>query len=106
MPVAHAEGKLVTADKTTLQALIDNRQVAVRYCDPDGNPPAGYPADPNGSDDHIAGLTDRTGRILGLMPHPERHVQTTQHPHWTRRPDARADGRAIFESAVEAAKQL
>jgi phosphoribosylformylglycinamidine synthase len=61
-----------------------------------------YPANPNGSIANVAGLCDSTGRILGLMPHPERHIRATQHPRWTRRPSpAEGDGLAIFRNAVK-----
>lgn len=101
MPIAHAEGKLVAPDDATRQALVAGGHVGVTYCDANGR--AGlYPINPNGSDLDIAGLTDRTGRIFGLMPHPERHVRTSQHPEWTSRPAQVADGRVIFETAVRA----
>jgi phosphoribosylformylglycinamidine synthase len=60
-----------------------------------------YPVNPNGSVDSIAGLTDATGRVLGLMPHPERHVRPTQHPHWSRLKNKQdGDGMTIFTNAV------
>jgi phosphoribosylformylglycinamidine synthase len=61
-----------------------------------------YPLNPNGSIGNVAGLSDPTGRILGLMPHPERFLFPTQHPRWTRRnslPDP--DGRRIFQNAID-----
>jgi len=108
LPIAHGEGKLVPADEATLAALKSGGYVALRYCDEAGNP-GPFPINPNGSVDDIAGLTDRTGLILGLMPHPERHVQPTQHPAWTAArvragcdPDRsrEPDGRILFEAAV------
>jgi phosphoribosylformylglycinamidine synthase len=79
-------------------------QIAVRYTGPDGGP-AGYPWNPNGSEEDIAGITDPTGRVFGLMPHPERHVLPTQHPRWTREGLAdRPDGLAIFHNAVRFAR--
>lgn len=105
MPIAHGEGKLVAADDQTLARLIRDQQVAVTYCDAQGRP-GPYPTNPNGSQADIAGLIDATGRIFGLMPHPERHVHPTQHPQWTRRSETRADGRIVFETAVSAARQL
>ncbi|MBI3617620.1 MAG: phosphoribosylformylglycinamidine synthase I, partial [Candidatus Omnitrophica bacterium] len=83
LPVAHAEGKFVPADDGVLAQLKQNGQVAFRYCDPRGGKPV-YPENPNGSVDDIAGITDKTGRVLGLMPHPERHFLFTRHPFWTR----------------------
>ncbi len=102
LPVAHGEGKFVTNDETTLNAIRDNDQVVFRYVDADGNTGAPYPVNPNGSVDDIAGICDTTGRVLGLMPHPERHVLPTQHPRWTR--DGlkdEGDGMQMFRNAVE-----
>ncbi|MHC5544124.1 phosphoribosylformylglycinamidine synthase subunit PurQ, partial [Singulisphaera rosea] len=68
-----------------------------------GRPTQEYPANPNGSPSAVAGLCDPTGRIFGLMPHPERFVIPQHHPRWTRRPsDARCDGFGFFQSAVDA----
>lgn len=101
LPIAHGEGKLVPADEATLGRLRSGGHVALRYCDRHGNP-GPFPVNPNGSIDDIAGLTDRTGLILGLMPHPERHVEPSQHPAWTSGdPDATGAGRVIFESAMK-----
>jgi len=100
LPVAHGEGKVVTIDDATLNALRDGGYVAIRYVDENGRP-GPFPINPNGSQDDIAGLTDRTGRVFGLMPHPERHIHRTQHPLWTRRPaDAEADGLMVFKPAM------
>ncbi len=60
-----------------------------------------YPVNPNGSVDDIAGLCDPSGRVLGLMPHPERFTDITHHPRWTRGGVKRADGRIFFERAVK-----
>ena len=100
LPVAHGEGKFVTSSPAVLQSLNKNDQVAFRYTSADGAEPA-YPDNPNGSMEHIAGITDPTGRILGLMPHPERHIHRTHHPQWTRlSQDSPPDGLAIFTNAV------
>ena len=100
LPVAHAEGKFAASDPAVLEALKKADQVAFRYVSPDGSEPS-YPDNPNGSMDHIAGITDPTGRILGLMPHPERNVHRTHHPQWTRLPaDRRPDGLAVFANAI------
>lgn len=105
LPVAHGEGKFVARDEASLQALRDSGQIVLRYVDPDGKP-AGYPHNPNGSVDAIAGITDPTGRIFGIMPHPERHIHPTQHPRWTREGlKERPDGLAIFENAVRYMKK-
>jgi phosphoribosylformylglycinamidine synthase len=109
LPVAHAEGRLALRDPGQLAELESGRQVALRYADPQGSSsPDGYggvlpyPLNPNGSIANIAGLCDPSGRILGLMPHPERFLFRTQHPRWTRS-DAptHAAGRQIFENAIE-----
>jgi len=100
LPIAHAEGKLVCADETVRQCLHDEGLVALQYVDEAGRF-GGYPINPNGSEDHIAGLTDPTGRVLGLMPHPERFVHPTQHPHWSRLFDGIAPhGRSVFQNAL------
>ncbi|HSV26365.1 MAG TPA: phosphoribosylformylglycinamidine synthase I [Sedimentisphaerales bacterium] len=103
LPVAHGEGKVVARDQKTLELLKANH-VAFRYVDRDGNR-GGFPVNPNGAMDDIAGLTDTTGRVLGLMPHPERFVRRTQHPHWTRLDESlEADGMTIFTNAVRFAR--
>ena len=105
LPVAHAEGKVVTKDDATLEKLKSEGHVAFKYVDKNGEE-SDYPVNPNGSMDSIAGLTDITGRILGLMPHPERFVRPTQHPHWTRLKEKPAgDGMSIFSNAVKYIKE-
>ena len=100
LPVEHAEGRVMTASDTVAQRLLDSGQVALRYVDASGKYDK-YPANPNGSALGIAGLCDPTGRILGLMPHPDRHFDHTQHPTWTRgRPGRDPDGLTIFKNAV------
>jgi phosphoribosylformylglycinamidine synthase len=103
MPVEHAEGKVVTADDTVMRDIEARRLIALRYVDDSGRFDT-YPANPNGSVGGIAGLCDETGRIFGLMPHPDRHLDPTQHPLWTRRvpnADGRPDGLSVFDNAVE-----
>jgi phosphoribosylformylglycinamidine synthase I len=105
LPIAHGEGKVVTKDAHVLEALKSGQYVAFRYVDRNGNE-GPFPVNPNGSMGSIAGLTDSTGRVLGLMPHPERHIHRTQHPHWSRlQDDGKPDGRTIFENAVKYVKQ-
>ena len=100
MPVEHAEGKVVTADEAITQRLEAAKQIALRYVDTDGRSDT-YPANPNGSVAGIAGLCDGTGRIFGLMPHPDRNFEPTHHPQWTRRSEAVIpDGLTMFRSAV------
>lgn len=101
LPVAHGEGKLVVRNPEALSDLIAAGQVVYRYVDRSSAAPA-YPEDPNGSVDHIAGICDATGRIFGLMPHPERHLYGYHHPRWTRegmKPEGA--GLQIFRRAVE-----
>jgi phosphoribosylformylglycinamidine synthase I len=99
LPVAHGEGKIVT------ETGISN--IAAQYTDERGNVKAGYPCNPNGSTDDIAGICDTSGRIFALMPHPERFIRWTQHPRWTREPHGKfGDGFRIFENAVAWAKAI
>jgi phosphoribosylformylglycinamidine synthase len=101
LPVAHGEGKFVPRDKGVLDKLKENNRIVFQYVDEKGNL-AGYPHNPNGSVENIAGICDNTGRIFGLMPHPERHIFSHQHPRWTReKPKAEGDGLAIFRNGVE-----
>ena len=100
LPVEHAEGKVVTASDATTRRLADAGQVAVRYVDEGGRYDR-YPANPNGSVAGIAGLCDPTGRIFGLMPHPDRHFEHAHHPQWTsRKPSGPPDGLTVFQTAV------
>jgi phosphoribosylformylglycinamidine synthase I len=101
LPVAHGEGKIM-AEKETLAKL----NVVARYADAWGDIKAGYPHNPNGSADNIAGICDATGRIFSMMPHPERFIHWTQHPRWTReKPRQHGDGLAIFLNAVDWVKR-
>ena len=100
LPIAHGEGKVLTKDEATLERLRSEEYIAYKYVDANGNE-GPYPVNPNGSTDSIAALTDSTGRVLGLMPHPERFVRRTQHPHWTRQgEDLDPDGIKLFRNAV------
>ena len=101
LPVAHGEGKFV-ASKRVLAELKKKGLVVFRYVGADGAPGSGYPWNPNGSMEDVAGICDPTGRIFGLMPHPERHVEATHHPRWTREgPKPEGDGAKLFRNAVE-----
>ncbi len=102
LPVAHGEGKFVPRDDHVLNQLRRNGQIALRYCTKEGGKPA-YPQNPNGSVDDIAGITDQTGRIFGLMPHPERHFLFIQHPFWTRlkAKGHYGQGARIFQNGVD-----
>ena len=111
LPVAHGEGKFF-ADPQTLDALEKAGCVVLRYADAAAGPARGrFPWNPNGSLNDIAGLSDPTGRVFGMMPHPERHLHFTNHPGWTRLRDqalredgpvpGEGDGMRIFRNAVE-----
>jgi len=106
LPVRHGEGKFIVRDKAVLQRLLDNGQVALRYVRPDGTAAAGeFPFNPNGAVDDIAGICDPSGRIFGLMPHPEAFQERENHPEWTRLDlSAEGAGLRIFRNAVEFAK--
>lgn len=85
LPIRHGEGKFYT-EAETLRTLMDNNQVVLQYALPDGRLAEGdFPHNPNGSLSDIAGICDPTGRIFGLMPHPEAYNHVTNHPDWTRR---------------------
>ena len=86
LQVAHGEGKFVMSP-STLSQIEKNGQVVFRYVDPKGQPTQEYPFNPNGSPNAIAGITDPSGRILGLMPHPERSILKSQYPNWRRMGD-------------------
>lgn len=109
LPIAHGEGKFIPADESIRRMLWDNDQVALVYCHEDGSEAkGGYPANPNGSVDDIAGICDRTGLVFGLMPHPERYVSRWQHPAWTSLGEAGREGRGLklFRNAVEHVQQV
>lgn len=100
LPVEHGEGKVVTANDTVTEALARAGCVALRYVDADGRHDR-YPANPNGSVDGIAGLCDQTGRIFGLMPHPDRHFDPQHRPDWsTTTLTGPPDGLTLFQNAV------
>ncbi len=97
LPVAHAEGKVVTWGE-----VLEDSNIVLRYADENGNTQAGYPHNPNGSKDNIAGICDASGRVFALMPHPERFIRWTQHPRWTREPRREyGDGFRVFLNAVD-----
>lgn len=110
LPVAHGEGKFIPENPDVRQQLWDNGQVVLQYVNSEGKP-SGYPDNPNGSIDHIAGICDRSGRIFALMPHPERHLLNIHQPQWTRqrqkkKPEICAgDGAKIFMNGVAYAKE-
>ncbi len=111
-PIRHGEGKFVTSDEI-LQTLVEEQQIVVQYASSDGRPAQGaYPANPNGSLMDIAGICDPSGRIFGLMPHPEAYNHWTNHPTWSRQKELIKRGAAkplagvtpgvqIFKNAVD-----
>lgn len=109
LPVAHAEGKFIVRDAQTLAKLHGEGRLVLRYTssdasapkDPAIEPAVPYPANPNGASADIAGICDRSGRVLGLMPHPERFIFAHQHPQWTRQGlSGTGAGMKLFENAV------
>ena len=106
LPIAHAEGRFI-APSDVLAEIESNKQIVFRYGNRKKSPTdkTEYPYNPNGSDGDIAGICDVTGRIFGLMPHPERFLTKWNHPRWTREnvPEE-GDGLAIFINAVDYAK--
>ena len=102
-PIAHGEGRFVT-DDATLAAIEDAGMVALRYVHADGSPATSYPANPNGSLHDIAGITNARGNVLGLMPHPEDHVDPLQHPR-AHRGERGQFGLPLFAAGVRYATQ-
>ncbi len=122
LPVAHGEGKFVTRDAEVFRRMNASGQFVARYAaiadcgsriadspfqseirNPKSEigPTVPYPANPNGAMGDVAGICDESGRVFGLMPHPERFVDWTQHPRWTREPAREAgDGLRVFQNAV------
>lgn len=101
LPVAHGEGKFITRDKSVLEKLRVNGRIVFQYCDNAGSL-LGYPYNPNGAEDNIAGICDESGRILGLMPHPERHIDSLQHPRGLEISNKNGgNGLQIFRNGVE-----
>ncbi|MFA4891192.1 MAG: phosphoribosylformylglycinamidine synthase I [Candidatus Gracilibacteria bacterium] len=111
IPVAHGEGNFYTTPEI-LQTLKDNDQIVFRYVMEDGSPADRvFPFNPNGALEDIAAITDPSGRILGMMPHPERFHCFTNHPYWTRIKEElkrkgeplpeEGEGMKIFRNAVK-----
>ena len=99
-PVAHGEGKFFARPKVLSQIEKDNL-VAFRYVDDNGAPTQKYPDNPNGSINAIVGISDESGRVLGLMPHPEAYVRIEQHPNWRRGTVPKPQGLPLFENIVK-----
>lgn len=103
-PIRHGEGKFIPRDDDTLKRLQDNGQIVFRYADASGGEANGlFPQNPNGSVDDIAGICDPSGRLFGLMPHPEAFISATNHPAWTRNGTLPEEGAGLqmFRNAVE-----
>ena len=106
LPIRHGEGRFVPRDESTLQEIEDRRLVCLRYVDPEtGTKTMEFPDNPNGSTNAIAGICDPSGRVFGLMPHPEAYLSPYNHPHWTRQKingvlPAKGLGQLIFDNAV------
>ena len=105
VPVRHGEGRLVIPDEATRAALVARGLNCLTYIDFAGDATAVYPANPNGAALHCAGLTDPTGRVFGLMPHPEAFLSGYNHPDWARRRreggfSEEGDGLRIFRNIV------
>lgn len=98
--VAHGEGRFY-AESQQLEAIESSARVVFRYVGPGGAPTMVYPHNPNGSLNSIAGICDRTGLVLGLMPHPERFVDIYQHPNWRRGEFGAPHGLPVFINAVK-----
>lgn len=106
LPIRHGEGRFVADSPETLRKLEQQNLVALRYVDPaTGEPAESFPHNPNGSENAIAGICDPSGRIFGLMPHPEAYLSAYNHPHWQRQQidgtlPEHGLGLAIFKNAV------
>lgn len=110
LPMANAEGKFLTASKSVLDEFATAGRLPLRYAMPDGEPAGSsgdellpFPHNPNGAEANVAGVCDATGRVFGLMPHPERHIDPTHHPFWTRRSEQPqyGDGFQMFKNAID-----
>lgn len=103
LPVRHGEGKFITKDQDILKRLHEDHQVVVQYSNDDYKEVTmDYPANPNGAVDAIAGICNSTGRIFGLMPHPEAYLHYTNHPRWTREKlPVEGMGLVIFKNAAD-----
>ncbi|HZV82994.1 MAG TPA: phosphoribosylformylglycinamidine synthase subunit PurQ [Geobacteraceae bacterium] len=106
LPMRHGEGKFLCDTDATLARIERDHLSVLKYSDADySSGTMDFPANPNGSVNAIAGICDPTGRIMGLMPHPEAFVHYTQHPRWTREelPED-GDGLILYRNAVQYVK--
>jgi phosphoribosylformylglycinamidine synthase len=104
-PIAHGEGNFQTSELFPLSSFTESDQIALIYTHLNGLPVYGeYPYNPNGSIQDIAGICNPQGNVLGLMPHPENHIHTWQHPLHTRG-GTHGSGLKLFENGVNYANQ-
>jgi phosphoribosylformylglycinamidine synthase len=103
LPVRHGEGKFLAKDQDLMNRLHRDRLVTLQYSDSNYQEATmAYPDNPNGAMDGVAGICNDTGRIFGLMPHPEAYLHYTNHPRWTRETlPEEGMGLAIFKNAIE-----
>ncbi|MBD3343867.1 MAG: phosphoribosylformylglycinamidine synthase subunit PurQ [Chitinivibrionales bacterium] len=103
LPVRHGEGKFIARDTEVLDIIKSNNQMVLSYVEPGSDEPTlEYPFNPNGSQSGVAGICDSSGRIFGLMPHPEAYLHKTNHPRWTRQElPEEGIGLSIFKNARE-----
>jgi len=102
LPIRHGEGKFIPRDEKILKGLHEDGLVVVQYSDEDFQQPTmTYPLNPDGSVDAIAGICDESGRLFGMMPHPEAYLHCTNHPRWTReRLPQEGEGVLFFRNAI------
>jgi phosphoribosylformylglycinamidine synthase subunit PurQ / glutaminase len=101
LPVRHGEGKFIPQDTSILRQINKKNLCALQYCSDDGFSSAIYPLNPNGSVEAIAGICNESGRLFGLMPHPEAYLYRVNHPRWTREKlPEEGQGLAIFRNAI------
>ena len=105
LPMAHAEGRFLYRDQDAMESLTEQKQIVLRYSNESGTSNDSmlpFPTNPNGAQGNVAGICDPSGRIFGLMPHPERHLFATNHPQWTRRETQpeHGEGLQVFQNAV------
>ncbi|ACH39342.1 phosphoribosylformylglycinamidine synthase, PurQ domain protein [Citrifermentans bemidjiense Bem] len=107
LPVRHGEGKFLVDDANTLEAIETKHLTCLKYSDKHyAAPTMEFPENPNGSVNAIAGICDETGRVMGLMPHPEAFVHRTQHPRWTREDlPEEGEGLIFFKNAAKYVKE-
>ncbi|HQK19325.1 MAG TPA: phosphoribosylformylglycinamidine synthase subunit PurQ [Polyangiaceae bacterium] len=111
LPARHGEGKFLLQNNELLDRLRDEHLVALRYVDEQGKPTQRWPDNPNGSPDAVAGVCDPTGRLLGLMPHPDAYLYGINHPHWARKKlegtlQREGQGLRVFQNGVDYAADL